>query len=95
MTKQSDQLSDLFKALSDPTRRAVLHRLSRGPATTSELAKPFEMALPSFLRHLDILHECGLVRSRKVGRVRTLQLTPRPLIVVESWLAKQRKLWDR
>lgn len=95
MTKQSDKLNELFSVLSDPTRRAVLHRLSRGPATTSELAKPFAMALPSFLRHLDILHECGLVQSRKVGRVRTLRLTPRPLTVTESWLVKQRKLWDR
>ena len=69
MPDQSEQLNLIFRALADPTRRAVLERLSAGPAPTSELAQPFEMALPSFSQHLDVLEKCGLVRSRKRGRV--------------------------
>jgi DNA-binding transcriptional ArsR family regulator len=61
----------------------------------SELAQPFRMALPSFLQHLDVLENCGLVKSRKAGRVRTYQLTPQPLRRAESWLEKQRTIWDR
>jgi DNA-binding transcriptional ArsR family regulator len=93
--QQAAQLNRVFHGLADPTRRAVLERLSRGPAAVSELAEPFSMSLPSFLQHLDVLEECGLVKSRKRGRVRTYQLTPQPLKVVESWLGKQRALWNR
>jgi len=85
----------VFHALADPTRRAVLERLSGGPASTSELAQPFKMALPSFLQHLDVLENCGLVRSRKTGRVRTYQLAPKKLEVAEHWMARQRKMWER
>lgn len=85
----------MFHALADPTRRAVLERLSGGPASTSELAQPFKMALPSFLQHLDVLENCGLVRSRKTGRVRTYQLAPQKLEVAEHWMARQRKIWER
>jgi DNA-binding transcriptional ArsR family regulator len=88
-------LNRLFHGLADPTRRAVLERLSSGPAAVSELAKPFRMSLPSFLQHLDMLESCGLVKSRKAGRVRTYKLTPQPLKIAESWLEKQRASWNR
>ncbi len=95
MAKQSVQLNRVFQALADPTRRAVLERLGRGPAAMSELAQPFQMALPSFSQHLDVLEHCGLVRSQKSGRVRTYRLAPQPLKSVESWLLRQRDLWTR
>jgi DNA-binding transcriptional ArsR family regulator len=87
--------SESERDLADPTRRAVLERLSSGPAPVSELARPFKMALPSFLQHLGVLEDCGLVTSRKAGRVRTYQLAPRPLRLAESWLEKQCASWDR
>jgi len=87
-------LDRVFQGLADSTRRAVLERLSRGPAAVSELAAPFSMSLPSFLQHLDVLEDCGLVKSRKAGRVRTYQLTPRRLRVAEDWLEKQRAIWN-
>ena len=95
MPNQSTELSRVFQALADPTRRAVLQRLAGGPAAMSELAEPFHMALPSFSQHLDVLEDCGLVRSSKEGRVRTYQLAPQPLKAVEGWLARQRSLWTR
>lgn len=95
MPNQSGQLDDVFKALADPTRRAVLERLSRGPASTTDLARPFAMALPSFSQHLRVLERCGLVRSRKRGRVRTYRLAPRRLEAVEHWLDRQRATWER
>jgi DNA-binding transcriptional ArsR family regulator len=88
-------LNRVFHGLADPTRRAVLERLSRGPAAVSELSQSFHMALPSFLQHLGVLEECGLVKSRKSGRVRTYQLTPQPLKVAEGWLERQRGMWNR
>lgn len=94
MAKQSEQLDRIFYALADPTRRAVLRRLGRSPAAVSELAQPFRMALPSFTQHLNVLEECGLVRSKKIGRVRTYQAAPRPLKMVEQWLADQREVWE-
>src|SRR3954466_16167397 len=88
-------LNRVFHALADPTRRAVLERLSRGPASGSELAQPFRMALPSFAQHLDVLEECGLVHSNKEGRVRTYRLAPKGMAAAETWLAKRRALWTR
>jgi DNA-binding transcriptional ArsR family regulator len=85
----------VFQALADPTRRAVLERLNRGPAPMSELAEPFDMALPSFSQHLDVLEDCGLVRSSKEGRVRTFELQAKPLEVAGHWMAKQRAMWER
>ena len=95
MPNQSPQLSAVFQALADPTRRAVLERLGRGPAAMTELAAPFDMALPSFSQHLDVLERSGLVRSHKSGRVRTYELTARRLKSAENWLARQRVLWER
>jgi DNA-binding transcriptional ArsR family regulator len=89
------QLDRVFKALSDPTRRAVLERLSGGAAAVSELAEPFDMALPSFLQHMNVLESSGLVRSSKSGRVRTYQLTPEPLKAAEGWMVTQRASWER
>jgi DNA-binding transcriptional ArsR family regulator len=86
---------DVFRALADPTRRAVIERLGVGPASTSELARPFGMALPSFAQHLAVLERCGLVASSKEGRVRTYRLTPEPLERAGSWLAEQREHWTR
>jgi DNA-binding transcriptional ArsR family regulator len=94
MPNQQMQLDSVFRALGDPTRRAVLSRLGVGPAPVSELALPYDMALPSFTQHLDVLERCGLVRSRKVGRVRTYRLVPRPLEAAERWMAQQRALWE-
>lgn len=95
MPNQSIQLDRIFHALGDPTRRAVLARLSDGAAPVSELARPFRMALPSFTQHLNVLEECGLVRSRKQGRVRTYSLDPKPLKAAEGWMTEQRALWER
>lgn len=85
----------VFRALCDPTRLRVVERLSRGSASVSELAQPFDMALPSFVGHLRVLERSGLVRSTKRGRVRTYELAPRRLQAAEDWLAQQRSLWER
>ncbi len=94
MRSHSMHLNHVFQALADPTRRAVLERLNQGPAAMSELARPFDMALPSFSQHLDMLENCGLVKSRKSGRVRTFRLAPRTLKAAEHWLAHQRTIWE-
>lgn len=88
-------LEQVFKALSDPTRRAVVERLGFGPAATTELATGFDMALPSFVQHLGVLEDSGLVSSSKQGRVRTYRLTPARLRAAEGWLSQQRDLWER
>ncbi|MET0183159.1 MAG: metalloregulator ArsR/SmtB family transcription factor [Caulobacterales bacterium] len=85
----------MFQALADPTRRAVVQRLSRGPASVSELAKPLSMALPSFMQHLQMLESSGLVTSEKVGRVRTCTLEPKALRTIEDWVAARRDAWER
>jgi DNA-binding transcriptional ArsR family regulator len=96
MPKQAVAELDLvFQALADPTRRAVVERLGRGPAATSDLARPFAMALPSFTQHLDVLERCGLVTSLKRGRVRTYRLVPTPLRAAQGWMAVQQDLWER
>jgi DNA-binding transcriptional ArsR family regulator len=88
-------IDGVFRALADPTRRHVLERLSSSPASVSELAAPFDMALPSFVAHLKVLEGCGLIRSHKRGRVRTYHLTPGRLRLAEDWLARQRTHWER
>lgn len=84
----------VFHALSNTTRRAVIERLARGSASVSDLAAPFDMQLPSFVQHLAILETSRLVRSRKVGRVRTYELVPEQLVVVDDWLTARRKEWE-
>jgi DNA-binding transcriptional ArsR family regulator len=95
VTNQAARLDRVFRALADPTRRAVLQRLSGGVAPVSELAEPFDMALPSFLQHLKVLESCGLVRSQKSGRIRTYQISPEPLKAAEGWMTAQRSVWER
>ena len=85
---------EVFNALSNPTRRKVLERLSAGPATVSELAAPFDMQLPSFVQHLGVLEESRLVKSTKRGRVRTYELAPERLQVAEVWLTERRQEWE-
>jgi DNA-binding transcriptional ArsR family regulator len=89
------EISSVFHALADPTRRAVVERLGRGPASTTELARPFGMALPSFAQHLQLLEQAGLVQSHKQGRVRHYRLAPRPLAAVEDWMQAQQALWNQ
>src|SRR5688572_29396722 len=87
-------IESTFRALGDPTRRQVIERLCLRPASMTELARPFDMALPSFAKHLGILEKSGLTRSTKVGRVRTYRLVPAKLESTEHWLTKQRSLWE-
>ena len=94
MEHYQGRLDVIFQALADPTRRAVLGRLGQGPASITELAKPFDMALPSFLKHIRMLEGGGLIRTRKAGRVRTCTLQARSLVDAEAWLAEQRALWE-
>jgi DNA-binding transcriptional ArsR family regulator len=94
MEQDARQLSGIFQAIADPTRRAVLGRLGSGPASVSELAKPFDMALPSFMQHIRFLEESGWIRTRKVGRVRICAIKEEPFTAVERWLSAQRALWE-
>ncbi len=84
------ELDRVFQALTDGTRRAMVERLARGPASVSELARPFAMALPTILQHLGVLEAAGIVSSSKVGRVRTYQLVPGAVNPAADWLARQR-----
>ncbi|RUL78385.1 ArsR/SmtB family transcription factor [Dyella choica] len=93
MANNAMALDSIFHALADPTRRAVIQRLGRGPATVGELAEPFDMALPSFMKHVGILERTGLIRSRKSGRIRTCTLEQKNLAAAERWFADQRATW--
>ena len=95
MPNKSPALDDVFHALGDPTRRAVLARLCRGPATVSELASPFAMALPSFMQHLAVMEASGLVTTRKHGRSRICEARLQPLTGIERWIAQQKGVWER
>ncbi|MBB4632439.1 ArsR/SmtB family transcription factor [Sphingosinicella soli] len=88
-------IDGIFRALSDPTRRSVLERLSAKPASVSDLAADHPMALPSFVAHLKVLEGAGLVRSKKAGRIRTYELAPEQLHLAEDWLGRQRTMWER
>ena len=90
----ANHLDAFFAALSDPTRRAVIERLVQGPATVSELARPHDIALPSFMKHLKVLETSGLVRSEKRGRVRTVHIEAAPLRQAEGRLEVQRRAWE-
>ena len=85
----------LFHALGDPTRRVIVERLSRGPATISDLAQPFTMSLSAVVQHLHVLEASGLVRSAKSGRVRTCRIEPAALRTAEKWIAARRASWER
>jgi DNA-binding transcriptional ArsR family regulator len=94
MPNQSAHLDHLFHALADPARRAIMERLSRGPAPVSELARPLPMSLPSAMQHLGVLEAAGLVRSEKVGRVRTCSIEPGALSQAEQWINARRIEWE-
>lgn len=94
MDYYSETLTPIFQALADPTRRAVIGRLGQGPASISDLAHPFDMALPSFMKHIRFLEESGLINTHKHGRIRTCTLERKPFQMVEAWLAQQRALWE-
>jgi DNA-binding transcriptional ArsR family regulator len=95
MLHQQAQLDRMFHALADPTRRTMVERLSRGPATVSELAAPFDMSLSAVVQHLRVLEASGLVSTEKVGRVRTCRIEPSALRTAEQWIAERRRSWDR
>lgn len=94
MAKHDPDLSLLFHALADPTRRAMLRRLADGPAAVTELANPTGLRLPTVMRHLSVLEEAGLIATSKDGRVRTCALVPEALTPVRSWLDEQRLVWE-
>lgn len=94
MDQYTENLDTIFQSLADPTRRAVIARLGRGPASVTELAKPFEMALPSFMKHVRQLEDSGLIRTHKHGRVRTCTIEENKFAMVETWLKEQRILWE-
>jgi DNA-binding transcriptional ArsR family regulator len=87
-------LDPVFQALADPTRRVIVERLSRGPASVSELAQPLAMSLPAVLQHLQVLEASGLVRTEKTGRVRTCRIEPAALRSAEDWIGARRAEWE-
>src|SRR5215472_10544403 len=94
MANYTATVSEVFHALADPTRCAIICALSGGAQTVSTLAAPFDMALPSFMKHLTVLERSGLIRSRKLGRTRTCELMPEKLSQAEQWIAEQRAMWE-
>lgn len=95
MLNQATELDRLFHALADPARRAMVERLSRGPAPMSELARPLPMSLPAAMQHLGVLEAAGLVRSEKVGRVRVCSIEPHALSQAEQWINARRAEWEQ
>jgi len=95
MLNQDAVLDQMFQALADLTRRRIVERLSRGPASVSELARPFAMSLPAVVQHLHVLEQSGLVSTRKVGRVRTCTLDTQALTLAEQWINERRLGWQR
>jgi DNA-binding transcriptional ArsR family regulator len=95
MLKQSPGLDRLFHALADPARRAIVERLTRGPAPVSELARPLPMSLPAAMQHLGVLEAAGLVRSEKIGRVRTCSIDAQALSQAEQWIQARRTEWEQ
>jgi DNA-binding transcriptional ArsR family regulator len=92
---KSAPLDRVFQALADGSRREILERLIRGPASVSELAAPLSMSLPAVMQHLGVLESCGLVASEKVGRVRTCRIEPAVMRSAEDWIGQQRLVWER
>jgi DNA-binding transcriptional ArsR family regulator len=95
MLNYETPLDRAFQALADPTRRAMVERLAQGPATVSELKRPFPMSLPAAMQHLAVLENAGLVVSQKSGRVRTCRINPAALAEAERWIAERRLEWER
>jgi DNA-binding transcriptional ArsR family regulator len=94
MTADPVNLDRLFHALADPSRRRMVDRLSRGPASVKELAAPLSMALPSVLKHLRVLEAGGIVLSQKLGRVRTFRIEPQALATIEEWVVERKATWN-
>lgn len=94
MGHHSAHLDGIFQALADPTRRAVLAELGKGPSSISDLARPFDMALPSFMKHIHFLEGSGLIRTQKQGRVRTCVIETKQFAMIETWLSAQRAVWE-
>jgi DNA-binding transcriptional ArsR family regulator len=94
MLTQRVQVDRVFHALGDPTRRAMIEKLSEGPISVSRLAQPLDITLAAVVQHLQVLEKSGLVRSEKVGRVRTCRVEPKGLTVVERWVSDRRSLWE-
>jgi DNA-binding transcriptional ArsR family regulator len=94
MLNRSATLDHVFQALSDPARRLMVERLSQGPASVGELAKPLAMSLPAVLQHLQVLEASGLVRSEKTGRVRHCRIERKALAAAETWIARRRAVWE-
>jgi len=95
MLNQQPALDAVFRALSDSTRRSIVDRLTRGPVSVSSLAEPLDMSLPAVMQHLQVLQDCGLVRSEKVGRVRTCRIEHKTLRLAERWIVERREHWER
>ncbi len=95
MAKYSIDLDQAFSALADPTRRAIVSRLCEGPKTVSELSEPFQLALPSLLKHVQVLEQSGLVTSEKAGRVRTCKIEPHALHATEAWIHQHIAVWEQ
>jgi DNA-binding transcriptional ArsR family regulator len=95
MLNQTTPLDLMFHALADPSRRLMVERLSRGPASVSELAEPLTMSLPAVVQHLQVLEASGLVRSEKIGRVRTCHIEWAALQTAEDWMMGRRKTWEQ
>jgi DNA-binding transcriptional ArsR family regulator len=91
----STSVDRVFHALAEPTRRALVEQLSAGPRSVSELAQPFDVTLAAIVQHLQVLEECGVIRTEKVGRVRTCRIEPSGLKVAAQWIAGRRALWER
>jgi DNA-binding transcriptional ArsR family regulator len=95
MPNRRQPLDDVFRALADSSRRGMVARLIDGPATVRELAAPLDMSLPAVMQHLQVLTDCGLVTTEKIGRTRTCQINPQTLRAAEDWLQRQRTEWER
>src|ERR1700753_4269323 len=95
MLNQLADLDRVFQALADPGRRAMVERLSQGPASVSELARPLSITLAAVVQHVQVLELSGLVRSQKTGRTRTCSINPAALRSAESWISERRGLWER
>jgi DNA-binding transcriptional ArsR family regulator len=95
MRRKKPDIDRVFHALGDPSRRAIMEKLSRGPISVSRLAEPLDITLAAVVQHLQVLEESGLVQTEKVGRVRTCRIEPAGLSVAQQWIADRRSMWER
>jgi DNA-binding transcriptional ArsR family regulator len=95
MPRKKPDIDRIFHALGDPTRRAIMEKLSAGPVSVSQLAEPLDITLAAVVQHLQVLEDSGLVQTEKVGRVRTCRIEPAGLSAAEQWIADRRSMWER